>query len=667
MADLENMLLEAAGRKNSPVRKRNKVRNSRTKHEGASFSDGGSDDSKEEDSDKVTCNASKRPTTCASNVPLKKRLELEVSKRGNNNNNENGNKGKGSDQLKDEREDDDSSEEFDLGNDLYKNEGDKQRLAKMTELEREMILSDRATKKSDKEIKDKFRMKRENAIGKPKASSNSNHSSPLPSSTKIRSSARHAEKTAAKGDVLSELRAKRMKQQTLDNNNGKSEIGSSSSSSKGAMKKKQKMTETKLEIISPSSSSQSESTVRSESERESSDDDGELVDSDDDKNMDELDKPTFEDIKEITIRRSRLVKWLNEPFFEELMVGCFVRIGIGKSEKGPIYRLCMVQRVDCGDPKKHYKVENRVTHKYLICVWGSENSAAKFQVAVASDSSPLEKEFKQWLREVERTCSHMPSKQNVLEKKEAIRRTNTYVYSAATVKQMLEEKKSAPSRPLNVAVEKDRLKNEMEIAKSKNDEAWIDRINAKLEDLEASRRARETDVKAIRLTEMNRKNRVENFKSLSEYRQMNANLKEGEEGYDPFSRRWTRSRNYYNENQGKEIKGEKDENDKGKEKIVGVEETKESLEAAANAGKLIDTIAPVDCGTESNMLHDFELSISLVELKSFGGKQELRRNVFFDRKQKIEATVGYQVPENDGRKHALTLTISDYKRRRGLL
>ncbi|XP_058760461.1 protein RTF1 homolog [Vicia villosa] len=657
MADLENMLLEAAGRRNSPVRKRQKLRNTRpTKHEDASFSDNGSD-SKEEDSDKGVGKGSKRPTTIASNVPLKKRLELENTKRGNNNNtgNEDKNKGGEGNGSKDEGGGDSSEESDDAGNDLYKNEDDKKRLAKMTELEREMILSDRATEKGDRELKEKMimRMKRENSNNAlAKASSSNNRSSPRPPSTKIRSSARNAEKTAAKGDVLSELRAKRMKQQVTDHH-GKSET-----------KKKKENLE-----VSRSSSSESESVARSESEKESSsdddDDDGELVDSDDDKNMDELDKPTFEEIKEITIRRSRLVKWLNEPFFEELIVGCFVRIGIGKSDNLPVYRLCMVQKVESGDPKKHYKVENRVTHKYLICVWGSENSAAKFQVAVVSDSSPFEKEFKQWTREVERTCSYMPSKKHVSDKKEAIKKINSYVYSAATVKQMLEEKKTAPSRPLNIAVEKDKLKREMELAKSKNDEAWMERIIAKLAELDAMRRARENDVKAIRLDEMNKKNRVENFKNLSEHRNMTANLKEGEKGYDPFSRRWTRSRNYYNEDQSKESK----EEDKGEkdDKKVGVEATKESLKEAANAGKLIDTNAPVDVGTESNMLHDFELSISLAELKKFDGTQEERRSVFFDRKQKIEATIGYQVPENDGRKHLLTLSISDYKRRRGLL
>ncbi|XP_020211187.1 protein RTF1 homolog [Cajanus cajan] len=647
MADLENMLLEAAGRTSSPVRKRHKGRNSKAKREGAAFSDGGSD-SREEDSDE---GAGKRPQRYASHVPLKKRLDL--SRRGSSSNSVRKEQGGGDMEDGVPDRDGGSSEESDVGSDLYKDDDDRQNLAKMTELEREMILTDRATKKCEKEFKEKMRKKRENKSAKTAAQS-SHH----PSSSKVRSSARHAERTASKGDVLSELRAKRMKQQILDPHDKSGNASGSISKQKPGI------------TASSSSSSQSESVIRSDSERDSSDDGG-LGDSDDDKNMHESEMPTFENIREITIRRSKLVKWLNEPFFEELIVGCFVRIGIGKSESGPVYRLCIVQRVDGGDPNKHYKVENRVTHKYLVCVWGSENSAKKFQVAVVSDSAPLEKEFRQWVREVERTCSQMPSKMSVLEKKDAIRRTSTYVYSAATVKQMLEEKKSAPSRPLNIAVEKDRLKNLLELAKSKNDEAEINRIFTKLVELEASRKSRENDAKALRLAEMNRRNKVENFKNLSEHKQLN--LKAGEAGYDPFSRRWTRSRNYYGKDAEKtdDKEEEKDgevgkEEEKGVTPKVGVEVTKLALQAAANAGKLTDTNAPVDGGTESNMLHDFDLPISLSELKSFGGPQGLK-NGFLARKQKIEATVGCRVPENDGSRHALTLTISDYKRRRGLL
>lgn len=274
----------------------------------------------------------------------------------------------------------------------------------------------------------------------------------------------------------------------------------------------------------------------------------------------------------------------------------------------------------------------------------------------------------------------MPTKHDVLEKKEAIKKINTFVYSAATVKQMLQEKKSASARPLNIALEKDRLRRELEVAQSKNDEVEVERIKTRLQELEASRKAKETDAKAIRLAEMNRKNRVENFKNASELKPVNTGLKAGEAGYDPFSRRWTRSRNYYVSKPG-EAKGDAGANagnngasvnaeNNGRVGIVAAEAgmafTAAALEAAADAGKLVDTSAPVDQGTVSNMLHNFELPISLTVLQKFGGPQGAQAG-FMARKQRIEAMVGCQVPENDGRRHALTLTVSDYKRRRGLL
>ncbi|KAG2399761.1 Protein RTF1-like protein [Vigna angularis] len=145
--------------------------------------------------------------------------------------------------------------ESDVGSDLYKNEDDKQKLANMTELEREMILSDRATKKCEKEFKEKMRSKRENKNASAKIGSAAN-SSYHPSSAKVHSSARNAERTASKGDVLSELRAKRMKQQILDPHDKLGKASGSSSNSK----QKPEVT------ASPSSSSQSESVIRSDRE-----------------------------------------------------------------------------------------------------------------------------------------------------------------------------------------------------------------------------------------------------------------------------------------------------------------------------------------------------------------------------------------------------------------
>lgn len=660
MADLENLLLEAAGRTNAAGRNRHSHPQSRRQREG-SYSDAGSD-SRDDDSDDDRGYASRKPS--GSQVPLKKRLDPTER------DDDVGSQDEGEDEDVGSEREGDSSDESDVGDDLYKDDDDRRKLAGMSELQREMILSDRASKKNDKHLYESLRAK----MDKGKTAPSRKETPPLPSS-RIRSSARSADRAAAKDDALNELRAKRLKQQDPEAHRklGDSSRGNGNNRRFSPTKRKP------LTAPSLSSSSQSESESRFQSEDEGSTGDGGMIDSDDERSMPGSDGPTFEDIKEITIRRSKLAKWLMEPFFEDLIVGCFVRVGIVRSRSGPIYRLCLVRNVDATEPDRQYKLENKITHKYLNVIWGNESSAARWQMAMVSDSAPLEEEYKQWVKEVERTGGRMLSKQDILDKKEAIQKVNNFVYSAATVKQMLQEKKSASARPLNIAAEKDRLRREMDVALSKNDEAEVERIKARLQQLEASRRLQMKDAKAIRLAEMNRKNRVENFKNASELRPMK-DLKAGEAGYDPFSRRWTRSRNYYVSNVGEaneavEAAGisdnvtpasESTRTGTGNTADAGMAATAAALEAAAGAGKLVDTNAPVDGGTESNSLHNFELPISLAMLQKFGGAMGAQAG-FLARKQRIEATVGRQVPENDGRRHALTLTVSDYKRRRGLL
>lgn len=643
MADLENLLLEAAGRTHSAGRNRHSASSSKRRREG-SYS---GSDSRDDDSDDNRGYGSRKPS--GSQVPLKKRLDPT------------------------ERDDDQGSQEegdYDGGASEHEgdssNESDDDNHGQMTELEREMMIFERDDKKVDKNLRDKFRSRREE-----RSTRSTKETPPLPSSRSARLAARSADRAAAKDDALNELRAKRLKQQDPEAHRRLRDASRGGSGSRV-------LSPVKRKAFTPaglSSSSQSESESRSHSDDEGSTGDGGMADSDDD-GAPGSGRPTYDDIKEITIRRSKLAKWFMEPFFEELIVGCFVRVGIGRSKNGPIYRLCMVRNVDATEPDRSYKLENRTTCKYLNVTWGNESSAARWQMAMVSDSPPLEEEFKQWLREVERNGGRMPSKQDVLEKKESIQKINTFVYSAATVKQMLQEKKSASSRPLNVAAEKDRLRRELEVAQSRHDEVDMERIKKRLQELEASRDSKVKDAKAIRLAEMNRKNRVENFKNASELKRVNTSLKAGEAGYDPFSRRWTRSRNYYISKPGEEVTAEANGDKNGVpggangEEVAtgefGMAATEAALEAAAGAGKLVDTNAPLDLGTESNMLHDFELDISLNALKKFGGPQGVLAG-FMARKQRIEATVGCQVPENDGRRHALTLTVGDYKRRRGLL
>jgi hypothetical protein len=78
----------------------------------------------------------------------------------------------------------------------------------------------------------------------------------------------------------------------------------------------------------------------------------------------------------------------------------------------------------------------------------------------------------------------VPSRTEVMEKKNEIHKALSFVYSAETVKQLIQEKKSSSLRPANVAVEKGRLRNELVVARARNDEGEADRILICLKHLE---------------------------------------------------------------------------------------------------------------------------------------------------------------------------------------
>ncbi|KAL5703986.1 hypothetical protein ACHQM5_022470 [Ranunculus cassubicifolius] len=626
MADLENLLLEAAGRTGSSGRNKHSGPPSRRQRE-ASYSDDSNDDNSDDNPGYQT----RKPS--GFQVPLKKRLDPSDKE------------GVDGDDYADDDDDNmrgQSDEDSDVGSDLYKGDSDREELAQMSELKREMILSERAQRRDEQRLTERIRAKH---TGKKKAQVVKE--TPDTPSSRVRSSTRFSERAAAKDDALNELRAKRLKQQDPEGHN-RNNLRGTTTRARDSSPVRRKPAQSSEESSQSDNQSQSES----RDEEESADDE----DSDEEENS----KLTLEDIKAITVRRSKLAKWFMEPFFEELIVGCFVRVGIGKRDNKAYYRLCIVKNVDATEPNKQYRLENKMTHKYLSVTWG--RSEARWQMAVISESLPVENEFHEWVKAMKKDGVRMPTRQEVMEKKEAIQKAVTFIYSPETVKQMLQEKKSASARPLNVAAEKERLRREIEVAESKRNKGEVERIQARLLELEAiSRQVKEKDAKAIKLAEMNKKNKAENFKNASEMKPVNTSLKAGEAGYDPFSRRWTRSRNYYVPNNGAGDEAAAEESGDGVEKSGDG-----AVAAALEAGKLVDTNAPVDLGTGLNSFHNFELPISLAELQRFGGAQGAQLG-FMARKQRIEATIGKRVPENDGRRHSLTLTVSDYKRRRGLL
>ncbi|CAM6102901.1 unnamed protein product [Calypogeia fissa] len=647
MADeaLDDMLLEAAGRpkgthgaekagssRRTPAKRRGPIQGDSSDDQSDSKSENDFDD--DDDEEDYERGGSSRKGD-GSKMPLKKRLES-------------------SDKDGEEGDQDGYESELSFGSDLYKDEEDRNRLTAMTELEREMILHDRAEARDNYKMRVKAGLRHKQMQVK---TSQPRERDVGPPSSRMRSSVREPREASrtAKDNALNELVARRMKSQDPDLQRKYRDAGPSVARER----------ERQVSVRSSRKRSYSESEYESDDDEESSreDDRSDREASDDEDRMKKEEEAGVDDIKSITIRRSKLAKWFMEPFFEDVVVGCYVRIGIGVSNSGQsIYRVCLVKNVDARDPAKQYTFENRHTYKYLNCVWGDENSAARWQMVRASDQAPTAKEIEDMFREVDRCGGRKLSKAGVNKKREALTKVNSFVYNAATVKQMLQEKKLATTRPSNIALEKDRITKELGVAEAKGDQAEVERLQARLRELEefSIQINKSKDAKALALAEMNRRNRFENFKNASDVKPANTDAKAGEAGYDPFSRRWTRSQNYY---KTEAPKVEKEEEREEKYVPAGAEP------AAPSSKKTMGVrVAPVDGSTKLFALHDFDLHISLAPFKQMGGTSSQGAHVaYMARKQSLEATWGAQVDSSDGRRHTLTLTVNDYKRRRGLI
>ncbi|XP_002989964.2 protein RTF1 homolog [Selaginella moellendorffii] len=623
--DLEHMLLAAAGRKSGS--NTNASSGAASKRDGKRSSRRGSSSSSDEDEEEDEDDYDKKGKG-GSKMPLKKRFD-------------------GGDR------DEGSGSDLSFGSDLYKDDEDKRKLEAMTELEREMILHERSEKRDNYSLKKST----EARIAEEERKRDG------PPSSRMRSSGRETTKTS-KTNALSELVAKRQRSQDA------SQLQQQHQHQHQHQHQQRKRREhvaggaaapPPRRSASPSSNSDadSEDDDDEESSRGESNRSDVPSEDDDDERGGRVSLPDNEDIRKITIRRSKLSKWFMEPFFEEVIVGCFVRIGIGMSNSGTsMYRLCLVKNVDATEPDKPYKFENRTTHKYLNCTWGDDSSAARWQMVRASDQAPTDDEIDAWKAEVAKSDSPGISKSAVRDKAEALEKIASFVYSAAAVKQMLQEKKMASARPSNLALEKERVMKELSVAEGKGDQEQIERLHEKLKELESLASKQQTkNEKAERIEMMNRRNRFENFKNASELKPA---AKMGEAGYDPFSRRWTRSQNYYKSDAPKTAAEEHSEaigGDKaGKDGAGFLQE----LTKAGN-GRLMGRQF-----SKMFSLHDFDLPISLAALERFKGGQGAAM-AFMERKRKMEAHYGVRVDDDDGRRHSLTLTVNDYKRRRGLL
>lgn len=260
-----------------------------------------------------------------------------------------------------------------------------------------------------------------------------------------------------------------------------------------------------------------------------------------------LKKPIYvtnkEDLNKVRLSRYKMERFVHLPFFDRVVQGCFVRIGIGNNNGKPVYRVAEISGV-C-ETGKIYQLGATRTNKGLKLRHGAQERV--FRLEFVSNQDFTESEFFKW----KETCAlqgiSMPTFEEMEHKLKDIKEALVYEFKEEDIEKIVREKERFKQTPYNYAMKKASLMRERDGANCRGDDETASRLNIELGELEE--RASELDkmrtstISSISyINDRNRKKNVEEAeKAIMEEHKANR----GKKIDDPFTRRSTKPRMVY--------------------------------------------------------------------------------------------------------------------------
>lgn len=196
---------------------------------------------------------------------------------------------------------------------------------------------------------------------------------------------------------------------------------------------------------------------------------------------------TKEDLNKIRLSRHKMERFVHLPFFDRVVQGCFVRIGIGNNNGKPVYRVAEVSGV-C-ETVKIYQLGGTRTNKGLKLRHGAQERI--FRLEFVSNQEFTDSEFFKW----KETCAlqgiSTPTFDEVEQKLKDIKEALVYEFKEEDIEKIVREKERFKQTPYNYAMKKAQLMRERDAANCRGDDETASRLNQELGELEE--RASELD------------------------------------------------------------------------------------------------------------------------------------------------------------------------------
>lgn len=240
------------------------------------------------------------------------------------------------------------------------------------------------------------------------------------------------------------------------------------------------------------------------------------------------------ELGKVRLSRHKLEKWCAMPFFKRLVIGCFVRIGIGQNNGKSVYRVAEI--TDVVETAKVYQLGTTRTNKGIKLRHG--NAERVYRLEFVSNQDFTDSEFEKWRTTLMLGGLQLPTTDEIQRKLDEIKDAFSYQFKDEDIETIISEKQRFKKNPHNYAVKKTALLKQKEMAEVEGDSEKAEDLKGQLDELEE--RAEELD-----------KQRTSNISSISYINQRNRqkNLVEAEEAFkreveemkhakaDPFTRR----------------------------------------------------------------------------------------------------------------------------------
>ncbi|XP_011298403.1 RNA polymerase-associated protein Rtf1 [Fopius arisanus] len=458
--------------------------------------------------------------------------------------------------------------------DLMGDAEDRARLAEMTEKEREQEIykrvEQREAMKKRFEIEKKLRMARKQEQRKMKEFKKKEKSqdekkyerAPDPKERSKDRKKTIEEKQDKKSNAMALLKARReerrereekekarIEQQQAQSKDDEEELDDDH---KGGSKTKLKASDIYSDDSGSSDSEPEEEAPKATAARRSSSSDSRDSDSDGDKKSVasakvKPKKPLYvntkDELNKVRLSRHKMEQFVHLPFFDRVVIGCFVRIGIGNNNGKPVYRVAEISGV-C-ETGKIYQLGNTRTNKGLKLRHGAQERV--FRLEFISNQEFTDSEFFKWRETCALQGISLPTSDEIDSKLKDIKEALVYEFKEEDIEKIVKEKGRFKSTPYNYAMKKAQLMRERDAANCRGDDTTASRLNLELSELEerASQLDKMRTATISSISYINDRNRKKNVEEAEKAIMEEFKANKGKKIDDPFTRRSTKPRMNY--------------------------------------------------------------------------------------------------------------------------